>query len=169
MGSLDPVVADALKRQITTERQNSAIYAALSNGFAVLNLPGMAKFCHRNSKEELTHADKIRDYLIDRYNVPVIDALSAVTMPQADMLHAPYVFFELALKAEQSTTESILTIYALSEDVPDPQTCRFLQWFLKEQTKSEREFAGLSAQALFAQGCPAAILKMDHDLGKKGK
>jgi len=169
MGSLDPVVADALKRQITTERQNSAIYAALSNGFAVLNLPGMAKFCHRNSKEELTHADRVRDYLIDRYDQPSIDALAAVPMPQADMLHAPFVFFELALKAEQSTTESIKTIYDLSEDADDPQTCQFLQWFLKEQTKSEREFAELSAQGLFAQGCPAAILKMDHDLGKRKK
>ena len=38
MGILDAVVADALNRQITNERQNSAIYLAIGNRFDVLNL-----------------------------------------------------------------------------------------------------------------------------------
>lgn len=169
MAALDPVVADALNRQITNERQNSAIYAALGNGFDVLNLTGLAKFARENSAEELTHADRIRDYLIDRYGSPIIDALEAAPMPKADMLEAPFVFFEMALKREQVTTEQIKTIYDLAEDADDPQTCQFLLWFLEEQTKSEREFSELSARALFAQGCPAAILAMDHELGEGEK
>ena len=64
MGSLDPVIADALNRQITAERQNSAIYAAIGVSFDVLNLTGMAKFSYANSAENIERAiDRIRKVL----------------------------------------------------------------------------------------------------------
>ena len=51
MPALDPVILDALNRQMTNERYNSAIYAAIGNRFDVLNLTGMAKFARANSAE----------------------------------------------------------------------------------------------------------------------
>ena len=165
MPALDPVVLDALNRQITTERQNSAIYSAVANRFDVLNLTGLAKFARANAAEELTHAAKITDYVIDRYGFPVIDALQAVNPPETDMLTAARVLFALALTREQITTEAIKTIYDLAEDADDPQTCQFLLWFLEEQTKSEREFSELVAKAQIAETDAAAVLMLDETLG----
>lgn len=165
MPALDPVVLDALNRQYTTERQNSAIYAAIGNRFDVLNLTGFAKFARDNSAEEQTHADKLRDYIVDRYGFPIIAALDPVDPPQADMLTAARVLFALALLREQTTTEAIKTIYDLAEDADDPQTCQFLLWFLEEQTKSEREFSELVAKAQLAENNAAAVLMLDHELG----
>lgn len=165
MPALDPVVLDALNRQITNERQNSAIYSAIGNRFDVLNLTGMAKFARDNSAEELTHAARITDYVVDRYGFPVVDALAPVNPPDADMLTAARVLFAQALMREQITTEAIKTIYDLAEDADDPQTCQFLMWFLEEQTKSEREFSELVAKAQLAEGCAAAVLFLDKELG----
>lgn len=165
MPGLDPVIQDALNRQYTTERQNSAIYAAIGNRFDFLNLTGFAKFARDNSAEEQTHADKIRDYVIDRYGFPAIDALTPVDPPQADMLTAARVLFAQALMREQMTTEAIKTLYDMAEDADDPQTCQFLLWFLEEQTKSEREFSELVAKATLAEGCAAAVLFLDKELG----
>lgn len=164
MPQLDPVVLDALNRQYTTERQNSAIYAAIGNRFDVLNLTGLAKFARDNSAEEQTHADKIRDYIVDRYGFPIIDALTPIDPPQADMLTAARVLFALALLREQTTTEAIKTIYDLAVDADDPQTCQFLLWFLEEQTKSEREFSELVAKAQLAESNAAAVLMLDEQL-----
>lgn len=165
MPALDPVIQDALNRQYTTERQNSAIYAAIGNRFDVLNLTGLAAFARKNSAEEQTHADKIRDYIIDRYGFPIIDALTPIDPPQADMLTAARVLFALALMREQTTTEAIKTLYDMAEDADDPQTCQFLLWFLEEQTKSEREFSELVAKAQIAEGNAAAVLMLDEQLG----
>lgn len=166
MPALDPVISDALSRQYNVERQNSAIYSAIANRFDYLNLTGFAKFALNNATEELTHAERIRSYIIDRYGFPVVDALQSVDPPQADMLTAGRVLFSYALMREQMTTEAIKTIYDLAEDADDPQTCQFLMWFLEEQTKSEREFTELVAKAQFAEGCPAAVLFLDHELGE---
>lgn len=165
MGQLDPVVADALNRQITNERQNNAIYQAIANRFDVLNLTGMAHYARQNAKEESHHAKWFTEYLIDRNGAPTIDPLDGVNPPQADMTSAARILFSAILLREQQVTEQIKTIYSLADEADDPQTCKFLHWFLKEQTKSEREFTELVARATLAEGCAAAILALDKELG----
>lgn len=167
MPQLDPVVLDALNRQITNERQNSAIYSAIGNRFDMLNLPGLACFAHHNACKKSKHADKIRAYVLARYGFPIVDMLQAVDPPQADMLTAARVLFAWALLREQATTEQIKTIYAMAEDADDPQTCQFLLCLLKKQTKAEAEFSELSAKGQFAEGCAAAVLMLDRELGAR--
>jgi ferritin len=166
MGNLDPVVQDALNKQVTHERQNSAIYLAIANQFDVLDLVGMAKFARAASAEEQAHAQRIIDYIVDRYGAPVTDALTSVDiLPALTMMNAPRILFSGALQREQVTTEQIKTVYDLAEDADDPQTCQFLLWFLEEQTKSEREISEIVAWAQFAEGNAAAILALDAKLG----
>jgi ferritin len=169
MAANDPVVIDALNKQITNERYNSAIYSALANRFDFLNLPGFAAWMRAEAKQETKHAARITDYLIDRGVLPIVAPLQGYTAPDANMTTAGALLFAAALQREQVTTEDIKTLYDLSEQADDSQTCQFLLWFLDEQTKSVRETSELTARAQFAQGCPAAILKMDHDLGKRKK
>lgn len=163
--ALDPVVADSLNRQITNERNNSAMYAALANRLEFSNLTGMAAHMRSASAEELTHAQKFTDYLIDRNAYPVIAPLESATPPDGQTLVIGTLCFAAALQREMQTTEQIKTLYDISEQADDPQTCQFLLWFIEEQTKSEREYVELVARLQFAQGCAAAILQIDHELG----
>lgn len=166
---LDPVVLDSLNRQITNERNNSAMYLALANRLDFSNLTGLASHMRAASADELTHAQKFSDYLIDRYAFPVVAPLESATPPDGPMLSIGTLCFAAALQREMQTTEQIKTLYDIAEQADDPQTCQFLLWFLEEQTKSEREYAELVARLQFAQGCPAAVLQIDHELGEGEK
>jgi ferritin len=169
MAQFDPVLLDALNKQITNERYSSAIYQALANRLDYLNLPGFAHWFRCEAKQETKHAAKFTDYIIDRNAFPVVAPIQGYAPPEADILTAGTVCFTAALQREVVTTEDIKTLYDLSEQADDSQTCEFLLWFLREQTDSVRETTEMVARATFAQGCPAAILKMDHDLGKRKK
>lgn len=164
---LDPVVLDTLQRQIARERQNEAVYITLANAFEVLNLDGFAKYMHSAAQEEAEHARKFTAYVIDRNAAPLTISLPSVTVQPATMLTAGALYLKDALDLEVANTEAIKTLYTLAEEADDPQTCVWLIWAIEEQTGAERELTELIARATFAQGCPAAILAMDHELGEK--
>lgn len=169
MGQLDPVVLNALQQQIARERQNEAVYITLANAFEFLNLDGFAKYMHDAANEEAEHARKFTVYVIDRNAAPVTLPLIAVSAPSADMLTAGAVYMQAALDLEVANTNAIKLLYDLADEIHDSQTCVWLIWALEEQTSAERELTELVARATFAQGCPAAILAMDHELSEGEK
>lgn len=166
---LDPVVLNTLQQQVSRERQNEAVYHTLGNAFEVLNLDGFAKYMHDAANEEAEHARKFIAYIIDRNAAPVTLPLVAYVAPPADMLTAGAVYMQAALDLEISNTNQIKILYDLSDEIHDSQTCIWLIWAIEEQTKAERELTQLMARATFAQGCTAAILQMDHELGEGEK
>lgn len=163
--ALDPVTRDSLIKQVNIERLNAAVYLALANRLDYLNLTGAAKYFRNQGHEENEHADKFAAYLIDRNEYPIITPLEGVNAPDADMTTAITVCASVALQRERINTEYIKTIYAQAQASDDPQTCVWLIWALEEQTSAERELTELVARAQFAQGCPAAILALDKELG----
>lgn len=162
---LDAVVRDSLIKQVNIERYNEAIYLALAFRLDVLNLTGAAKYFYSQAAEEAQHARKFADYLIDRNESPIVAMLENVAPPGADMTTAIAMYAGAALAREKVNTEYIKTIYATAQEADDPQTCTFLIWAIEEQTSAERELTELVARATFAQGCPAAILALDKELG----
>jgi len=163
--ALDAVVRDSLIKQVGIERYNEAIYLALGWRLDSLNLTGAAKYFKAQASEEAEHARKFADYLIDRNETPIVAPLEGVTAPGAEMTTAISMYAAAALAREKVNTEYIKTIYAQAQESDDPQTVTFLIWAIDEQTSAERELSELVARATFAQGCPAAILALDHELG----
>jgi len=163
--ALDPVTRDSLIKQVNIERLNAAIYLALAHRLDYLNLSGAAKNFRAHGQEENEHADRFAAYVIARNEYPLITPLEGVNVPELDMLTAIAVCANLALAREKINTEYIKTIHAQAQASDDPQTCAWLIWALDEQTSAERELTELVARAQFAQGCPAAILALDKELG----
>lgn len=126
--------------QLTLERQNAAIYDALSAGLDVVNWPGSSAFMHKSADEEREHAQKFCDFIVDRNESPVFEPLEAATFPAGNNLSD---FFRAALVREQMTTESINALYFQAEEAEDPAACQFLHWFIAEQIKSERELTDI--------------------------
>jgi ferritin len=133
-------IIQVLNEQLTMERQNAAIYDALSAALDVVNWAGSAAWMKKSANEEREHADKITAYIIDRFGVPVFAALEGCQCPSGDNL---VDYFEAALQRERQTTEAIRTLNYIAEEAEDCQTEAFLIWFLEEQTKSEREISDL--------------------------
>ena len=165
---LDPVLRDALNKQITNERYNAAFYTACALRFELLNLPGFSRWMTRAAREERHHASWFADYLIDRNEVPIFAPLDGIALPNgATMNNIGSMLFALALQREQQTTQQINALHMLGDETNDPQTCVFLHWFIKEQTRSEREIIEWLAKLKLADNDAAAVIALDHRLGKR--
>lgn len=134
------ILLQALNDQLTLERQNAAIYDALSAALDVVNWAGSAAWMKKAADEEREHADKFAAYIVDRFGIPIYAALEACAAPTSDAL---YLYFDAALRREKATTEAIKTLHYMAEENEDPQTCTFLIPFIEEQTKSEREISDI--------------------------
>jgi len=135
---MNSTLMQALNDQLTMERQNAAIYDALSAALDVVFWSGSSKWMKSSANEEREHADKFAGYIVDRMGVPVFSSLDGCNCPTGDNL---VDYFSAALGREWLTTEAIKTLYYMAEEAEESQTCQFLLSFLEEQTKSEREIS----------------------------
>lgn len=130
----------ALNDQMNMERQNAAIYDALSVALDVVFWDGSSKWMKQSANEEREHADKFAAFIVDRNGTPLFAPLDGCMCPIGDDLVS---FFQAALERELATTEALKTLYYQAEETEDPQTCTFLIPFLDEQTRSEREITDI--------------------------
>jgi ferritin len=126
-------IQDAINSQIVKEMYSSNLYLSMASYYADNNLNGFANWMRVQADEELQHAMKFFDYLLDRGGRPVVGAIDA---PQTEWKNALDVF-EHALKHEQYVTEEINKIADLAIDERDHATTSFLKWFIDEQVEEE--------------------------------
>jgi ferritin len=163
---LDSVILEALNVQANRERQNVVPYHAMAVRCDFMALRGLGKFFAKSAREEGEHAQKLIDYIIDRNDEPTLTTLTAVTLPATpDLSTLGSTFLYEALSLEESNTMRIKTLYRMALEAGDFQTVTVLHWFLDEQTSSTSELIDMVAQWKFAEGCPAAVLQLDHELG----
>jgi len=164
---LTNTMLDALNAQITKERQNAATYLALANRAGALNLTGVEKYFRRAANEELTHAQTLIDYVIDRGAEPITALVNAVILPPVlGIIAEPLALFGAALNAEVANTAALEALYYNADNANDVRTCIVLMPLLTEQTASERELSEYVARLGAAGSDAAAVLAIDHELAE---
>lgn len=162
---IDTAVLSALNAQITQERQNAATYLALANRAGALNLTGVEKFMRAASAEELTHAQTLIEYVIDRGAEPLTALVNAVILPPAlGLLAEPLALFGAALSAEVANTHALELVRDTATTASDWRTSDLLIPLLAEQTASERELSEYVARLGAAGQDAAAVLAIDAQL-----
>lgn len=131
---IDPKLEAALNQQINREMAAAYAYYAVVAHFESLSLSGFANWFRVQRTEELEHADKFYNYVLDRGGKVALDA---VAKPKHEY-DAIIEVFEMALAQERGNTKSINELYKLSSDLGDYQTVSFLKWFLDEQVEEEK-------------------------------
>ena len=163
----NPKVVAALQAQMNRERLNGAKYDALAGAFESMNLGGFARFMARNGDEERSHAKLFFDYLADLGELPVIEALPAVTPTFAGEVHADTLsHFQAAYAAEQRNKLDLEAVAGLADENGDQTTEAFLHPVLLGQQKSIREFSEIVTKLQIAAGNGAALLALDEQLGE---
>lgn len=164
---LDPSMLEALNQQVNRERQNSVPYAAMAARCDYMALRGLGHFFRKSSGEELEHAQRLIDYIIDRNNEVTLLPLQGATLPSTpDLSTLGATLLKEALALEEANTVKIKTLARMARDADDDQTSVMLIWFIEEQTKSVAELIDMVQQWTFAAGCPSAVLQLDHELGE---
>ncbi|MGI6045651.1 MAG: ferritin [Eggerthellaceae bacterium] len=130
---MEKKVSKLLTEQINKELYSSYLYLSFADYFEDAGLKGVANWYLIQAHEELDHAMKFRQYLLDN-NCPV--KLEAIEKPDKTFKTHLEVL-EAALEHEEFITASINDIYAAAQKANDYRTTSFLQWFIDEQMEEE--------------------------------
>ncbi|NQU20090.1 MAG: ferritin [Candidatus Nealsonbacteria bacterium] len=160
---LNPKIQDALNEQINAELYSSYLYLSMSAWFEAKSLAGMAAWMRIQAQEELLHAMKFFDFIIERSDRV---ALTQIEAPQTEWT-SPLEAFENALEHEEKVTGLINGLVDLSLAESDHATNTFLQWFVTEQVEEEAAAQTVVDKLKLVGDNPVALFMIDGELGQR--
>jgi ferritin len=161
---LAKAVQDAMNEQSNTEFYSAYQYLSMAAYCESVNLPGFAHWMQIQAREEVEHAMKFYNFILDRGGRVL---LQAIDQPVIEF-GSPLEVFEQALEHEQKVTATINELYALAAEENDYASQAFLQWFVTEQVEEEKN-AGDVVETLKMVGDKSeALFLLDRELGSRG-
>jgi ferritin len=150
-------------RQMNQELRNAYLYLAMAAYFDSLSLTGFAHYFKVQAREELGHAMKFYEFMVDRgWEVELQDVPKPKTK-WGSVLEAAEDF----LAAETENTKRIWRLVDLARGAGDKAAESFLQWFVSEQVEEEKSASELLAKVRMARDQPAALLALDRALAER--
>jgi ferritin len=128
------------------------------------NLPGFAHWMRMQYEEELTHALKLFDYLLEKGVAVQLKEIK----PPAGTFKGPLDCMKKALAHERKVTASINKIYKAALQHDDYTAQLMLQWFIDEQMEEEKTVSDLIAKLELAGDSGPALLMTDRELAGRG-
>jgi ferritin len=156
-------IEDALNQQITDEYYSSYLYLSMSAHCQVINMTGCAHWLRLQAQEELGHALKIFDYLLNRGGRAV---LGEIKKPPTEWNNSTELF-EAVLAHEQLVTSKINDLVQIADDEKDRATHAFLQWFVTEQVEEESTADEILHKFKLVGDNGSGLLMIDTELGSR--
>ena len=154
---------EALNKHANAEFYSSYLYLSMSAYFQSINLTGFAHWMRIQAREELAHALKFYDHVIERGGRA---SLQLVETPPAQW-DSPLAAFEDAYRHEQKVTGLINQLVDEAVQTRDHATSNFLQWFVSEQVEEEASADAIVQKLKLVGDAPGGLLMIDHHLGER--
>lgn len=126
-------ITKAFNEQIMHEYFSAYLYLSMAAWLETEGLEGMGRWMRVQALEEMSHAMKFFDHILERGGEP---ELLAIEKPQAKW-DSPLAAFENALAHEQFISGKINDLMTLSIAENDHASKTMLQWFVDEQVEEE--------------------------------
>lgn len=160
---LDAKIQTALNRQINHEMTAAYSYLAMAAYCEEQNFSGFGSWLRQQRLEEIAHAMRLFDYLLNRGgNVD----LAAIAKPQRDFNDLKELF-EKSLRLEKINTDAINDLYGLAVDLKDYTTQSALQWFLDEQVEEEKIMTEIVSLLELAGNDRSALLVLNRQMTER--
>ncbi|RLB01275.1 MAG: ferritin [Deltaproteobacteria bacterium] len=156
-------IEKALNEQINAELYSSYLYLSMSSYFHSVNLPGFANWMRTQALEELVHADKLYNFVIERGGRVILASIDA---PPKEW-NAPLDAFEGVYKHEQKVTSLINNLVDLAIKENDHATNIFLQWFVTEQVEEEASADEVVQKLKLTGGQGNSLFMLDKELSQR--
>lgn len=160
---MDEKMVEALNSQLNAELYSSYLYLSMGTYFESEDMSGFANWMRVQAQEELAHAMKIYDYIIQRGDRVI---LTKIESPPTEW-ESPVAVFEHVYSHEQNVTALINQLVNLAISLQDHATNNFLQWFVAEQVEEEESSSGVLKKVNMAKGSLSALLMVDSELGQR--
>ena len=150
----------AINDQIKHELESFYVYLSMSAGFHEQNLNGMGHWMRCQAHEELAHAMKFYEHILDRGG--------SVTLFDLKQIHtgrqSPLQSWKTAYEHEKFITRKIKNILKISREENDYASEPLLLWFLNEQIEEEKSTDEIVRQLTMLGDSPNGILMLDRKL-----
>jgi ferritin len=154
---------DALNAQINAEYYSSYLYLSMAAHAESLSLKGFAHWFRIQVQEEMMHAMKFFDYVVNRRGVV---KLATIECPPTTW-DSPAAMFEATLKHEQMVTDRINKLADLAIAEHDHATHTLLEWFISEQVEEESVADNIVEQFKLTKGSADSLYLIDRELGTR--
>lgn len=154
---------DAFNDQIQAEMASAYLYLSMAAYCEAKNLKGFGHWLRAQYNEEVSHAMKMFDYVIERGGQVLLQAIEA---PPAEF-GSPADVFAKVLAHEQHVTARINSLYELAVAEKDYASQIFLQWFISEQVEEEGSAGEIIERMKLAGDKGSALVWIDKELGKR--
>ncbi len=156
-------VEAALNNQVNEELASAYTYLAMAGAADRLGLPGFCNWFKMQYQEELGHADKFFNFLLERDGEIKLEAIPKPVVKNP----TPLGLFEDALAHEQHITECIFKLKDLAKSESDHATDVFLEWFVTEQVEEEANARGVIDQLKMVEGNKNGLFMIDRELAAR--
>jgi len=156
-------IQDALNDQVAAEFYSAYLYLSMSAYLESIDIPGFAHWMRIQYQEEVTHAEKIFDYVIERDGRAAVKAWEPPPTEWKSVLDV----FETAYAHEQKVTSLINNLVDLALAEKDHASYNFLQWFVNEQVEEEASVRAIVQQLKLFGDSKAGLFQIDRELGRR--
>ena len=156
-------LSDAMNEQIKHELESYYIYLSMVAYFHSLNLDGMAHWMRCQAHEEMIHAMKFFDHIIDRGGTVALLDLKQLKTTWSSPLDA----WQDTLKHEKFITSKIHELVKISREENDIASDTLLNWFSKEQIEEEASPEKILKQLDMIGDSKQGIYLLDRDLAAR--
>ncbi len=150
----------ALNEQIVREVYSSHLYLAMASYYHSINLNGFANWMRVQAEEEMMHAMKFFDYIIDRGGRALIGEIKAAPSEW----ERPLAAFEDALSHEKLITQAINELADIAMEEKDHATMNLLNWFIDEQVEEEATTDEIVERLKLVADSNSGLFMMDTEL-----
>jgi len=160
---LSKEIQDALNDQIKNEYFSSYTYLSMAAYCESINMGGFANWMRLQSQEELGHAMRLFDYVLNRDGRVV---LQSIGKPQTKFKSLKEMF-QIVLDHEREVTGMINRLYEQAISENDHATTVELQWFIQEQVEEEKTAQEVLDKLTLAGDSGSALLILDTQLSER--
>lgn len=158
-------MVEALNTQINEELASSYLYLSMSAWFRTQTLDGFGRWLKAQADEELGHATKLFDYLIERGERVELASLPAPAREWKSPLNA----FETVYKHECHITGCVGNLVDLAQKLKDHATNAFLQWYVTEQVEEEAAADDVVRKLRLVKDNAGGLFMLDRALADRGR
>ncbi|MEW6515616.1 MAG: ferritin [candidate division FCPU426 bacterium] len=160
---LNEKMQNEFNQRVNDELYAWYLYLSMAAYFEAENLQGFATWMRKQAAEEMTHAMKNFNYVLERQGKVTLKPLREVPATFA----SPLAAFEEALKHEQKVTAIYNKFIEMAREEKDHAAEVFLQWFVNEQVEEEAQTSQVVEILKKIKDSIGGLYQLDHRLGKR--
>ena len=153
-----------MNQQLNRELYSSYLYLAIASYYSKHGLNGFAHWFKAQAREELEHALKFHDFIIESGRVIHFMDIAKPEYDDFSNLREP---LSVTLAHERKVTAWIREIYDFAVEIDNQPVVRFLDWFIKEQHEEEENAEKNLAAYESCDIDGDCLKKMDKTMGKR--